>query len=157
MDIKQFLKTIPEFAQLADVDVDRVAAIARSGQVKAGEMIDVQGKPADKFYILVSGRLGVVLDLDLGVSKKSYMVTSVGPGQMFAWSGLVGNPHYTAGSRAMTDSSFLEFDVTTLEAAFKDDPRLGHVVMRMVAQTIASRLRAMQLTLAQEYAINEAE
>jgi CRP-like cAMP-binding protein len=157
MDVKAFLKTIPEFEQLSEADVDRVASIARVGEVKAGGMVDVQGEPATKFYILVSGRLGVVLELDFGVTKKSYMVTSLGPGHMFAYSGLVGNPHYTAGSRAMTNSTFLEFDVARLEKEFKEDPGLGYVMMRMVAQTIASRLRAMQLQLAQQYAVSEAE
>ncbi len=157
MDVKEFLKTIPEFAQLPDADVDLVARLAKVGEVKAGSMVDVQGEPATKFYILVSGRLGVVLELDFGVAKKNYMVTSVGPGQMFAYSGLVGNPHYTAGSRAMANSTYLEFDVAKLNAAFNEDPRLGHVMMRMVAQTIASRLRAMQLQLAQQYAVSEAE
>jgi CRP-like cAMP-binding protein len=157
MDVKEFLKTIPEFAQLPEADVDLVARIAKVGEAKAGSMVDVQGDPATKFYILVSGRLGVVLELDFGVAKKNYMVTSVGPGQMFAYSGLVGNPHYTAGSRAMANSTYLEFDVAKLNAAFNEDPRLGHVMMRMVAQTIASRLRAMQLQLAQQYAVSEAE
>jgi CRP-like cAMP-binding protein len=157
MDVKEFLKTIPEFAQLPEADVDLVAKIAKVGEVKAGSMVDVQGEPATKFYILVSGRLGVVLELDFGVARKNYMVTSVGPGQMFAYSGLVGNPHYTAGSRAMANSTYLEFDVAKLNAAFNEDPRLGHVMMRMVAQTIASRLRAMQLQLAQQYAVSEAE
>ena len=157
MDVKAFLKTIPEFGQLPDADVDLVARLAKVGEAKAGSMVDVQGEPANKFYILVSGRLGVVLELDFGVTKKNYMVTSVGPGQMFAYSGLVGNPHYTAGSRAMTNVIYLEFDVAKLDAAFNEDPRLGHVMMKMVAQTIASRLRAMQLQLAQQYAVTEAE
>ena len=157
MDVKAFLKTIPEFEQLPDADVDLVARLAKVGEAKAGSMVDVQGEPATKFYILVSGRLGVVLELDFGVAKKNYMVTSVGPGQMFAYSGLVGNPHYTAGSRAMANSTYLEFDVAKLNAAFDEDLRLGHVMMKMVAQTIASRLRAMQLQLAQQYAVSEAE
>ena len=157
MDVKAFLKTIPEFEQLPDADVDLMARIAKVGEAKAGSMVDVQGEPATKFYILVSGRLGVVLELDFGVTRKNYMVTSVGPGQMFAYSGLVGNPHYTAGSRAMANSTYLEFDVSKLNAAFDEDPRLGHVMMKMVAQTIASRLRAMQLQLAQQYAVSEAE
>ena len=157
MDVKAFLKTIPEFEQLPDADVDLMARLAKVGEAKAGSMVDVQGEPATKFYILVSGRLGVVLELDFGVTKKNYMVTSVGPGQMFAYSGLVGNPHYTAGSRAMANSTFLEFDVAKLDDAFNEDPRLGHVMMKMVAQTIASRLRAMQLQLAQQYAVSEAE
>jgi CRP/FNR family cyclic AMP-dependent transcriptional regulator len=157
MDIKAFLKTIPEFEQLPDADVELVARLAKVGEVKAGSMVDVQGEPATKFYILVSGRLGVVLELDFGVAKKSYMVTSLGPGHMFGYSGLVGNPHYTAGSRAMVNSTYLEFDVAKLDASFNEDPRLGYVMMKMVAQTITSRLRAMQLQLAQQYAVGEAE
>jgi len=157
MDIKAFLKTIPEFAQLAEADIDLVAGIAKVGEVKAGGAIDVQGEPASKFYILVTGRLGVVLELDFGVSKRSYVVTSVGPGHFFAYSGLVGNPHYTAGTRAMTHSTFLEFDVARLNAAFTEDTRLGYVMMKMVAQTVVSRLRAMQLQLVQQYALSEAE
>ncbi len=157
MDIKAFLKAIPEFAHLTEADVDRVASIASVGEVKAGEMIDVQGEPATKFYILVSGRLGVVLELDFGVTKKSYIVTSLGPGHIFGYSGLVGNPRYTAGSRAMTNSTYLEFDVAELEKVFEEDLRLGFVMMKMVAQTITSRLRAMQLQLAQQYALSQAE
>jgi CRP-like cAMP-binding protein len=157
MDAKQFLKTIPEFAVLSDEHLDHIARSARTGSVKANQLVDVQGQPADRFYILTSGRLGVILDLDLGVSKKSYVVTTIGPGSLFAWSGLVGNRHYTAGSRAMTDCTYLEFDVAELNAAFESDPKLGFVIMKMAAQTIASRLRAMQLQLAQQYALSEAE
>ena len=153
MDIKAFLKAIPEFAHLTEADVDRVASIASVGEIKAGDMVDVQGAPATRFYILVSGRL----ELDFGVTKKSYIVTSLGPGHIFGYSGLVGNPHYTAGGRAMANTTFLEFDVAKLEKAFEEDARLGYVMMRMVAQTIASRLRAMQLQLAQQYALSQAE
>ena len=157
MERKQFLKTIPAFAALEESHVERLARLARMGAVKANEQIDIQGRPAEKFYILISGRLGVVLDLDLGVSKKSYIVTTLGPGDMFAWSGMVGNPHYTAGSRALTDCSFVEFTVAELLREFEADPQLGYTVMRLVAQTIASRLRAMQLQLVQQYALSQAE
>jgi CRP-like cAMP-binding protein len=157
MDVREFLKGIPEFQTLKDEDIDRVARIAKRGQVKAGQPIDVQGQLADKFYILETGRLGIVLDLDLGVSKKSYVVTTIGPGDMFAWSGLVGNPNYTAGSKAMTDCTYIAWNVGELLAQFEEDNRLGYVMTRTVAQTIASRLRAMQLQLVQQYALSEAE
>jgi CRP-like cAMP-binding protein len=157
MDVKAFLKSLPAFGQLADEHLDRLAKLARFTQFKSGEMVDFQGEPAEKFYILVSGRYGVVLDLDIGVAKRSYMVTSVGPGQMFAWSGMVGNPTYTAGGRTMTDCTMLEFDSAELNKAFDDDPKLGLAVMRAVAQTIASRLRHMQLQLVQQYVFRESE
>lgn len=157
MDISEFLKTIPDFQTLDEDDIEQLAGLARYGTVKAGEPVDRQGEPAEKFYILHSGRLGVTLDLDLGVSRKTYVVTTVGPGEMFAWSGLVGNPNYTAGSRALTDCGYIEWSVRELQAALDADPRLGYAVMKMVARTVAARLRAMQLQLVQQFALSQAE
>jgi len=150
MDVKAFLKGISGFDRVEESELERIAKIAQLKSVKAGGSVDIQGEPADKFYILVAGRLAVVLTLDFGVAHQTYQLMTLGPGQMFAWSGLVGNPHYTAGSRAISDCSFLEFAVRDLERLFEEDPRLGYVMMRLVAQTIASRLRHMQLQLAQQ-------
>ncbi|MGQ9708270.1 MAG: Crp/Fnr family transcriptional regulator [bacterium] len=155
MDTLTFLRELSGFDRLEPNEVERIARIAKLKSVKAGEPVDIQGEPAEKFYILVSGRLAVILTLDFGVVHQTYQVTTIGPGQMFAWSGLVGNPHYTAGSRAVSDCSYLEFDVKDLERLFDEDPRLGYVMMRLVAQTIASRLRHIQLQLAQQYALRE--
>jgi CRP-like cAMP-binding protein len=155
MDVKQFLKGVPAFDNLQDEDLDRLVKLGQLRKVKAGEKIDGQGEPASRYYILVRGRIAVVLDLDFGVSKKSYMVTTIGANQMFAWSGMVGNPTYTAGGKALTDSEVLEFDVALLEREFEEDPRLGYAVMRGVAKTIASRLRKLQLQLVQQYAMRE--
>lgn len=157
MNVKEFLKNLDEFSRLNEDDLDRLAGSAKVRSARQGEPIDVQGRPAEKFYILVSGRYGVVLDLDIGVARRSYMVTTLGPGQMFAWSGMVGNPNYTAGGKALTDCMMLEFDAQELNRMFEDDPRLGYAVMKGVARTIASRLRHMQLQLVQQYAALESE
>ncbi len=155
MDVKEFLKGVPAFDQLEDEDLDRLVKLAGVRDIKVGDVMDAQGAPADKLYITVKGRIAVVLDLDFGVSKKSYMVTTIGPHQMFAWSGMVGNPKYTAGGKALTEATVLEFDVAALESEFEEDPRLGYVMMRGVAKTIASRLRHLQLQLVQQYALRE--
>jgi len=155
MDVKEFLQTIPAFEHLSDAEFDRVTQLARVRKVGRGEVIDAQGDPADRFYILVTGRVAVVLNLDFGVARSSYMVTTIGPGQMFAWSGMVGNPKYTAGGRTLTDCTLLEFEVPKLEKEFEDDPKLGYLMTRAVAKTVASRLRHMQLQLVKQHALRE--
>lgn len=155
IDIKEFLKNTPAFGHLEDAHLDRLVRVAHVRKVKAGEMVDVQGEPADKFYMLISGRIVVVLALDFGVSRNSYIVTTIGQKQMFAWSGMVGNAQYTAGGEARTDCVLLEFKVVDLDREFAADPELGLCVMRAVARTIASRLRKMQLQLVKQYAIRE--
>lgn len=155
MDVKEFLKSIPAFDHLSEAEFDRLEKLAVVRQVKAGETVDAQGQPADKFFILVLGRLAVVLGLDFGVSSNEYIVMTIGPGQMFAWSGMVGNPKYTASGKTLSDCTVLEFDVPALEQEFDADPQLGYLVMRAVAKTIASRLRHFQLQLVKEHAIHE--
>lgn len=157
MNVKEFLRGLEWFDLLSDEELDGVARLAQVRTAKAGSAIDVQGQPAVMFGILVSGRLAVVLSVDLGVVQQSYQVVTLGPGEMFAWSGMVGNPHYTAGSRCISDCTYLEFDAAKTQATFDDDPRLGYVVMRLVARTIASRLRQMQLRLVQQYALSQSE
>ncbi|MFO7675866.1 MAG: Crp/Fnr family transcriptional regulator [bacterium] len=155
MDVKDFLKGMPVLAGLADEQLDRIAALGKIRQVKAGSMIDVQGEPAEKFYILMQGRVAVVLAIDFGVSKNSYIVLTVGPGEMFAWSGMVGNRKYTAGGEAQIDSTVVEFTSSELVAAFEVDYELGYRWMRAVAKTIASRMRHMQLQFVRQAAIRE--
>jgi CRP-like cAMP-binding protein len=157
MDVKEFLQSIPAFEHLSDAEFDRVTELARVRKVKQGEVIDAQGDAAGRFYILVTGRVAIVLNLDFGVSRSSYMVTTVGPGQMFAWSGMVGNPVYTAGGKTLAECTLLEFEVPMLEKEFEKDPRLGYVMMRAVAKTVASRLRHMQLQLVKQHALRESE
>jgi CRP-like cAMP-binding protein len=155
MDLKELLRGFEGFGELTESELERMAAIAELRSAKAGSTIDVQGEPAKMFGVLVSGRLGVMLSLDLGVVHQTYQVTTVGPGEMFAWSGMVGNPFYTAGSKCLTDCQYLAFDAAKLQEEFERDPRLGYVIMKLVAKTIASRLRHMQLKLVQQYALSE--
>ena len=155
MDVKEFIRNISAFDHVGEDELDRVAKLARVREAKGGVVIDPQGEPATRFYILVKGRMAITLDMDFGVSKKSYIVTTVGPGQMFAWSGLVGNPNYTAGGKTLVDCTVLEFKVQQLEQEFGSDPQLGFWMMKAVAKTIASRLRHMQLQLVQQHAVRE--
>lgn len=155
MDVKEFLQSIPAFEHLSEAEFERLAKLAKVRQVKAGVTTDAQGATADKFYILVHGRVAVVLSLDFGVSSSEYMVTTIGPGAMFAWSGMVGNPKYTASGKTLTECTVLEFDVVALEREFEQDAQLGFLVMRAVARTIASRLRKMQLQVVKQHAIRE--
>ena len=142
--------------ELADeVEVGPYSLVRSGSIIGPGTTIDAQGEPADKFYILMTGRVAVVLGLDFGVSSNEYIVTTIGQGQMFAWSGMVGNPKYTASGKPLTDCSLLEFDVPALDKEFEQDPRLGFLVMRAVAKTIASRLRHFQLQLVKQHAIRE--
>lgn len=155
MDIKDFLRGVPGFRRLADEHFDRIVPLARERQVKAGTVIDRQGDPAERFYVLMQGRVAVVLEVDFGVSCNSYIVTSLGPGEMFAWSGMVGNPKYTASGEALTDATVLEFRIGEMERVFDEDPELGYHFMRAIARIISSRLRHMQLQFVKQAAIRE--
>jgi CRP-like cAMP-binding protein len=56
------LEEVPLFRALAPVDLDRLARALREERVEAGSIVFRQGDPADAFYVIVDGAVGVIKD-----------------------------------------------------------------------------------------------
>jgi CRP-like cAMP-binding protein len=73
--IKSCLKSVPLFADLADVDIERLAAVARPVAFKKGARIFEEGTPADCCFVLTSGRARVVLSGGNGTEILLHILT----------------------------------------------------------------------------------
>ncbi len=94
------------FGVLGEQRTDTIAA--RLGQVTmpAGTTIVRQGAPAEKFFIIVAGRVEVVRD-DGGSER---LVATLGPGQFFGEVAILRDMPRTATVRALTGVSLLTMD-----------------------------------------------
>ena len=66
------------------------------------------------------------------------------PGQAFGWSAVVGNGHYTAQARALSDVRVVSIDGQGLLGYLEQNPVVGFVLMKRVAGIVSSRLRIMR-------------
>ena len=68
-------------------------------------------------------------------------VNTFGPGQIFGWSSLVKQRRFTASARALEPVQAIVIQGNELNALFDRNVHMGFVVMKQLAEVVASRLR----------------
>jgi CRP-like cAMP-binding protein len=92
---------IENFPQFSDFHPDEVRALATLGEekrYKAGEFVFHEADPAEKLYLLLEGRVEMLMNTNAGGTQQGVVMT-VGPGEVFAWSSLVEPYQLTASAR----------------------------------------------------------
>ena len=96
-DVAAALQKVPIFSRL---EADSVAALAtrlRRLTLKAGDPIFASGSPADRFFVVVAGRVRVFL---LAPTGEQQVLHVMGPGQAFAEAAVLAGGRYPANAEA---------------------------------------------------------
>ena len=139
------------FTGLSDEEVEQVAAIAAVETYQAGQEIFAERQPADRLFILSSGR--VQMHIHLGSSlqpDRELTVEEVEPGRVFGWSSLVTQQRFTASARALEPVTVVVIEAADLNALFDRNAHIGFVVMKQLAKVVASRLNHTRQRLEQQ-------
>jgi len=128
------------FAEIPHDIIAQVVSLARVVDFGRDETIFNEGDPALDIYILRDGKVELTYTLPQD-STTEIRISSVCPGQTFAWSALVGGGTLSAHARALEPSSAFLLPAAELHAIFLEHPIEGYEVMRRLAQQILQRLR----------------
>jgi CRP-like cAMP-binding protein len=112
--------------------------ILESGRVEAYAQKDFlfrKGEPADRFYIMVEGRVR----LSLGPGELLAHVASE-PNELVGWSSLAENKTYTASAECVGPVKVLRFDSQQLNEILRQDPASGMAFFKNLAAIIGRRL-----------------
>lgn len=118
-----------------------VQDICRLVRYRPGEVVFDEGDPAEDICILRSGRVEITNHLKLGSERVQYRITSIQPGEIFAWSALAGSVKLTARANAIEPCEVIRIPGPELKSILEREPRLGYPVMHRIACLVASRLR----------------
>jgi len=122
---------------LAGAGEGTIAALARRLRpvsVRAGEILIRQGDPADRLYLVRSGRLRVLVDGEEGLRT----VRELGPGAAIGELALLTGAPRSATVQAVRDGELLELEAEVFQALLDHDS--GFAVA--VARTLATQLQA---------------
>lgn len=134
-----------EFAEgLPEPIVRRLTEMSRERRVPKGTVLFREGDVRDDFYLIHSGH--IVLEMCLAGRGCTRLLT-LGPGELLAWSSLVGDACMTANAMAQDDAVLIAMSGKELAAACDADPVLGYQVMRRLATGLSKRLFATRLQL----------
>ena len=130
------------FVDLNEEGLEQIAAIATKEIYEAGELICVEREQADRLFILCQGRVQVHIQLRSPLEQDGEMtIEEVEPGRIFGWSSLVRQRRFTASVRALEPVTVLAIKANDLSALFESNAYVGFVIMKQLAEVIASRLR----------------
>jgi CRP-like cAMP-binding protein len=154
----ELIRRYPFFAGLEESQIVSLAQVAVEAKVDEGHVFFNEGDKLDTFYLVVEGQVAVIIEVpDQGVEQKvsgqlmgeldtrDIVISTVGPGEVFAWSGLVPPHEATASSKAGSACWVVAFDGVKLREMFEEDCQFGYVMMQKAAQVSRARLRDLRI------------
>ena len=125
------------FAGLADGDLERLARAARRLRLVAGDVLFSSGQPRTACYLILDGRLEVMVETGEGAGALAVL----GPGDAVGEASLLGVGEHSATARSLTDMLLLELPAESVRRELEDDARAAMAVMASVARLVIRRLQ----------------
>jgi len=145
-NIRQFLKSIPIFAQLRKRELRDIEHLIHHRQYKSSEVIFWQNEPGVGMYIVQSGQVGIFQNYDTPDKKE---LARLDQGDFFGEMALLEDDNRSATAVALSESHLLGVFHPDLFDLFERKPELGVKVLVTLANMLAQRLRRTNLELQQ--------
>ncbi|MBS1253753.1 MAG: hypothetical protein MAG451_02806 [Anaerolineales bacterium] len=160
----ELIRRYPFFSGLSIDQINTLAKVGSEKAVEEGHYFFHEDEELNDFYLVVEGAVAIVFevperDVEHKVSEqfnrelktRDVVISTVGPGAVLGWSGLVPPHKATAGGRALTPCRVIAFDCRELQKTFEEDCRFGYLMMQKAAQIIGRRLRDTRIQSLADY------
>ncbi|HET6443817.1 MAG TPA: cyclic nucleotide-binding domain-containing protein [candidate division Zixibacteria bacterium] len=154
-------ETLRRYSFFACLTYDQIVTLAMAGQlldIEAGGYFFHEGDNLDSLFFVLEGNIDIAIGIPDRTIKQhvhdqimgnfiaeDVTVSTVSPGQIFAWSALI-PPHVsTASAKATLPSRVISFDCEALMQAFQKDCIFGNLMLQKIAVVIRQRLRNMHI------------
>lgn len=122
-----FLRNLPLFRELAEADIERVAAGTRELRVKRADILFRKGDASRGFHIVVYGQVKLMLITPQGDEK---VIEIMGPGQSFGEAIMFMDKPYPVTAEVLVDSMLLH---VAKDVVFEEIDRDPAFARRMIA------------------------
>src|SRR5438132_7425302 len=122
------LQSAPLFGQLPDKLVEAIAGSAKETRLLAGEWLFRQGDPPNGFYVVLTGRLEVVLE-----NPDLVRMRVLGAGSVLGELALLTHAPRSASVRALRDSQLLLVTRAGFDRLLEKDRSFADVLIHLLA------------------------
>lgn len=154
----ELIRRFPFFAGLDLEQINKLAKLGTEVIVEEGHYFFHENDVLDKFYVNLEGAVGIVYEVPerdvehkvadqfaRKLKTKDIVSSTVGPGEMFGWPGLVPPHKARASSKALTPCRVISFDAAALMDEFNKDCGFGYIMTQKAAQVVGDRLRDLRV------------
>ncbi len=147
-----FIQKIPVFSDLSIYKAKIILSLCTKKILKEGEILCRQGEDSKSMYILLSGKLGVMI-------KGSAPIATIHPVSSIGEMGVFTGEKRTATVQAMEQSSLLVLNKSDIDKLIDKDSLFGLDIMRKVIHILSERINEDNVKIRefQSYVISQEE
>ena len=154
-ELIRVLETIPWYQELDAKHFDKLVGISSLVEVEPKQELFREGDPEDYLYVVIQGRVAIEMMVP---SRGRMRIYTAEPMDVVGWSSVTPVVRRrTAGAQAVLPSVLVRQDAAALRKLCEEDCDLGYIVMRRMANVVASRLLTTRLQLLDMFANPDAE
>jgi CRP/FNR family cyclic AMP-dependent transcriptional regulator len=134
----------PFFKGLKEEHLQLLAKSAMVTEFKTGEWIFRQGDPANRFYLILKGKVLIESEIQ---ERGTIPIRTFGPGDDLAWAWLFPPYYMHFSARAIEPTRAIFFYGTRLREQCEANHELGYQLMKRIAEMVVQNLNATQKRL----------
>lgn len=146
--LKDFLKVHDFFAGLSDKYVELMANCGENVVFEPGTLIFREGEPAEAFYVLRYGQVGLVTHTP---ARGPIQVATLQQGDVLGWSWLMPPYRWHFDARSVTLVRAVKLHAECIRAACEEDHTLGYDLMKRFSNVMLNRLMATRVQVGDVY------
>ena len=148
LELLKVMRTLRFSAELSEATASKLANLLSPRQYAAGKVIFEEGTVNPWLYLLVDGEVALEMCIP---ARGCTRILTLGPGDLLAWSSVLGRGRMTAGAHALTDLRVLVAPAPAILDLCAADPSFGFEFFQSVAAALSKRLVATRLQLLDLY------
>ena len=125
------------FRSLSFEEVEHVHSFSGPKPFKAGEFVFRKGDQGSHFFVVLEGRVNLILPSEDNESQ--LVVGRLGKGDILGLSPLLGTERHTTLAKCGEDSTVLAVEIAPFRRLLEDNPRVGLHMMTVMARAYFSR------------------
>jgi CRP-like cAMP-binding protein len=154
----ELLRRFPFFAGLSQEHLSTLAKISDEVNTEADHYFFREDDKLDCVHLILEGSVGIVFRLpkrnirhkiseqfERELKSEDVIVSTLGLGDVFGWSGIVPPFKATAGAKSLTKCRVIAIQSNELLELFEDDYRFGYLMTQKAAQVIRDRLHTLRI------------
>lgn len=127
------LKAVPFFTSLNDRELDVVRGLAAEKSYSKNAVVLTEGEMGDSLYMIQAGKVKVFIGDEDG---REIILKILSAGEFFGEMSMIDKQPRSASVTTIESSTFLVLTHAAFEKAVEEAPRIGNLVMRMLAQRV---------------------
>jgi len=148
-NLEPYLAEHSFFKDMPEDTIRLLVSCAKNVRFDEGNVIFRQGEPADHFYLIRHGKIGLEIP---SPDRGSIRFETIGEHDVVGWSWLFPPYRWQYDARAVERTRALAMDATCLRDKCEKDPVLGYDLMKRFSAVMQDRLQATRLQLQDLYA-----